>query len=163
MMDGWRMGRVDGGFGLTQFFGPSPEPVAINDGEFDEWHFFLPPGWRAFNQASLEEVCAFQWIIANRMALDAKRDIPPSQWIQIRYEEILERPVEIFRDIFERLGIPFDERLHAYCESIHRRPTSMVAGPPVRQKWRTRNPEAVTRMLARIRPMMQELGYDPEI
>jgi Sulfotransferase family len=30
MMDGWRMGRTDGRFELTQFFGPFPDPVAIN-------------------------------------------------------------------------------------------------------------------------------------
>jgi hypothetical protein len=88
MIDGWRLGRTDGGFGLEKFFGPSPVPVEINGGEFREWHFFLPPGWRDYNRASLEEVCAFQWISANRLALDAARDVPAAQWIQVRYEDI---------------------------------------------------------------------------
>jgi hypothetical protein len=162
MMDGWRQGRVDGGFGLTQFFGPSPEPVAINDGEFREWHFFLPPGWRAYNQSSLEEVCAFQWITANRMALDASRAMPRQQWIRIRYEDILDRPVALFKEVFEWLDIPFDPRLENHCASLDRRPTSIVDGPPKRQKWREHNPEAITRIMERIRPMMVELGYDPE-
>jgi hypothetical protein len=162
MMDGWRKGRVDGGFGLTQFFGPSPDPVAINDGEFHEWHFFLPPGWRAFNHASLEEACSFQWISANRMALEAKKTIPADQWIQIRYEDILEHPVDSLREVFAMLGIPFDEALQAHCASIDRRPTSIVSGPPSRQKWRKHNPAAVERILDSIRPLMQELGYDPD-
>ena len=160
MMDGWRQGRTDGGFGLSQFFGPSPEPVAIEHGEFREWHFFLPPGWRDYNHASLEEVCAYQWLTANRLALDAARDVPPEQWIQIRYEDLLDRPVEVFRDAFTGLGIPFDAALEARCASLDRRPTSIVSGPPKRDKWRDRHPEAIARILDRIRPMMDQLGYD---
>lgn len=162
MMDGWRQGRSDGGFGLSQFFGPSPEPVAINKGEFSEWHFFLPPGWRDYNHASLEEVCAFQWLTANGMALTAKAEIPSEQWIQIRYEDILDRPVEMFREVFYRLGIPFDMRLKAHCASLDRRPTSIVNGPPRRQKWRDRHPDEIDRILDRIRPMMRQLGYETE-
>jgi len=162
MMDGWRKGRTDGGFGLTQFFGPSPAPVAINNGEFSEWHFFLPPGWREYNNASLEEVCAFQWISANRRALDARNSIPEDQWIQIRYEEMVERPVEVFNNIFQRLDVPFDDRLKEICANLDRRPTSIVNGPPQRQKWRKHNPEAIERIMETIRPMMLELGYDPQ-
>jgi hypothetical protein len=160
MLDGWRHGRTDGGFGLTQFFGPSPEPVSINDGEFREWHFFLPPGWREYNQASLEEVCAYQWITANRLALDAARDMPPEQWISIRYEDLIDRPVEVFDSTFQRLGIRFTDDLRARSATLDRRPTSIVSGPPQRAKWRKRNPEAIERIKERIRPLMQELGYD---
>lgn len=160
MMDGWRLGRTDGGFGLTQFFGPSPEPVSINGGEFHEWHFFLPPGWRDYNSASLEEVCAFQWISANQRALQGEMLVPPEQWIRLPYEDIVERPVEAFQRVFERLDIPFDDRLRAHCASLDRRPTSIVSGPPQRQKWRSRNREAIERILDQIRPTMQQLGYD---
>ncbi len=162
MMDGWRKGRVDGGFGLSQFFGPFPEPVAINNGEFDEWHFFLAPGWRKYNSASLEEVCAFQWISANRLALDAREKVPPEQWIQIRYEEMVSDPVAMFGNVFERLDIPFSTELKRLAASLDRRPTSIVTGPPERQKWRKNNPEAIERILETIRPMMLELGYDAD-
>ena len=160
MMDGWRMGRVDGRFELSQFFGPFPEPVAINGGEFKEWAFFLAPGWRAYNHASLEEVCAFQWMSANRMALDAKRSIPAEQWIQLRYEDIFERPVEMYQDAFERLGIPFTPELRQRCANL--RPTSEVRGKPKKQKWKEHNPEAIARILPTIRPLMLEMGYDPD-
>ena len=160
MMDGWRKGRTDGGFGLTQFFGPSPESVTINNGEFSQWHFFLPPGWRAFNQATLEEVCAFQWMTANRMALEASRQIPAVQWIQIRYEDIIDHPESTFRDVFTRLKIDFDQKLQARCSNLQRHPTSMVSGPPQSNKWLSRNPEAIHNIADRIRPMMRELGYD---
>jgi hypothetical protein len=160
MMDGWRLGRSDGAFHLTQFFGPFPEPVAINGGEFSEWHFFLPPGWRDYNRASLEEACAFQWISANRLALEGKRLIPADQWIQLRYEDLFERPVEMFQEAFERLGIPFDAALRERC--AHLAPTSIVKGKPKKQKWKEHNPEAIQRILPMIRPMMEEMGYDAD-
>lgn len=162
MMDGWRLGRVDGGFGLEKFFGPSPVPVNINGGEFHEWHFFLPPGWREYNHASLEEVCAFQWISANRLALEASKGVPPKQWIQVRYEDIFERPVEMFREIFDRLELPFTDEMSSRCSSLVSRPTSIVKGKPMKQKWKESNPGAIERILPMISPMMRELGYDPE-
>ncbi|HEX5675973.1 MAG TPA: sulfotransferase [Azonexus sp.] len=160
MMDGWRMGRTDGRFELSQFFGPFPEPVAINGGEFKEWSFFLAPGWREYNHASLEEVCAFQWIAANRMALDAKSIIPPTQWIHLRYEDLFERPVGMFREAFAQLGVPFTPELEARCANLQ--PTSVVKGTPKKQKWREHNPAAIERILPMITPMLRELGYDAE-
>lgn len=160
MMDGWREGRSDGSFGLNQFFGPAPDPVAINGGEFREWHFFLPPGWRDYNQASLEEVCAYQWITANQLALDASTRIPVNQWIPLRYEDLVDRPIETFERVFSQLGMTFTEQLRARCGELDRRPTSIVSGPPRRAKWRERNPEAIARVRERIRPMMERLGYD---
>jgi hypothetical protein len=162
MIDGWRLGRTDGGFGLHRFFGPSPVPVAIEGGKFREWHFFLAPGWRAYNHASLEEACAFQWVSANRLALDAAKSLPNDQWIRVRYEDIFERPVEMFRDIFNRLGLPFDQAMATRCESLVARPTSVVKGKPMKQKWKESNPEAIERILPTIAPMMRELGYDSE-
>lgn len=160
MMNGW---RHDGHFRLSQFLGPFPEPVAINNGEFTEWSFFLPPGWREYNRASLEEVCAYQWITANRMALDAKRTIPAEQWIHLRYEDIFERPVEMFREVFERISVPFTTELKSLCKSLNRRPTSIVKGMPKKQKWREQNPEAILRIMNRINPMLLDLGYDSNL
>ncbi|RLQ20368.1 sulfotransferase [Seongchinamella sediminis] len=160
MIDGWRQGRTDGAFGLDQFFGPSPEPVSINSGEFKEWHFFLPPGWRDYNHANLEDVCAYQWLTANGMALEASTCIPPEQWIQIRYEDILDRPVDLFSEVFGRLGVTFDKQLEAHCASLDRRPTSIVSGPPQREKWRERHPDEIERILPDIAPMMRKLEYE---
>ena len=157
MMDGWRVGRSDGRFELTQFFGDFPDTVAINGGEFREWSFFLAPGWRRYNQASLEEVCAFQWISANRMALEAKSQIPPAQWVHLRYEDIFERPVEMFRLAFEQLSVPFTPALEARCANLQ--PTSVVSGKPKPQKWKEHHPEAIERILPTIAPLMRELGY----
>jgi hypothetical protein len=157
MMDGW---RHNGHFGLSKFLGPFPCEVGINDGEFQEWSFFLPPGWRDYNHARLEEVCAYQWLTANRMALDAAKQIPAGQWIQLRYEDIFDRPVEMFRDVFDRLNLPFGEAVRSRCAKLNELPTSIVKGAPKKQKWKQSNPQAIERVLPMIRPLMDELGYD---
>ena len=160
MIDGWHHGRTDGRFELSYTLGHCPEEVAIEDGRFREWAFFLPPGWRNYNHARLAEVCAFQWVSANRLALDARAAIPPQQWVQLRYEDIFERPVAMFRDAFERLGVPFTDELAARC--AHLQPTSVVKGAPQQQKWKQHNPEAIERVLPTLRPLLLELGYDPD-
>ena len=136
--------------------------MAIDGGRFDEWSFFLPPGWRDYNLASLEEVCAYQWITANRMALDAGAAIPAEQWIRLRYEDIFERPVEMYREVFAQLDLPFDAAIEDRCRTLNARPTSIVKGPPRQQKWREQNPELITRILPMIHPMMTRLGYDAD-
>lgn len=158
MINGW---RHDGHFGLSQFLGPSPERVAIGDGEFSEWSFFLPPRWRDYNNASLEEVCAYQWITANSLALEAKKMIPSEQWIQLRYEEIFDHPVEMFERAFQRLGITFNDSVRERCATLNSRPTSIVSGTPKQRKWESQNPEAIRSIQDKITPLMLELGYDP--
>jgi len=160
MMDGWRHGRTDGDFHLSQFFGAFPEPVAINGGEFTDWAFFLAPGWQQYNHSSLEEVCAFQWLSANQLALDAKRSIPPEQWVQLRYEDIFERPVEMFQQAFERLDVPFGEAMRTRCANL--RPTSIVKGNAHEAEVEGTQPRSGPAHPPLIRPLMLEMGYDPD-
>jgi len=160
LMEGW---RHDGHFGLTKLLGPFPCEVAVNGGEFADWSFFLPPGWQAYNDASLEDVCAFQWLTANRMALDAGRLVPPAQWLPLRYEDVFDRPVEMFRRVFEWLELPFDDAVRARCAALASAPTSIVRGAPKRQKWKEHNPEAIRRILPKIRALQLELGYDADV
>jgi hypothetical protein len=156
LIDGW---RDRGRFGLRQYGWRLPAPVRIDGGEYDDWAFFLPPGWREYNSAPLEEVCAYQWIVANRLALEGKRLVPAERWVQLRYEDLFDRPVAMFAEVFERLGLPFEDAVRRRCETLNARPTSLVSGPPEQQKWRKRNREAIERVLPKIAPLMHELGY----
>jgi len=159
LMDGWRKG---GPFRLA-FLGACPEPVAIENGMFRDWRFFLPPGWRAYNRAPLAEVCAFQWVTANEMALDAAARVPVPNWVPLRYEDLLSHPVEAFTLAFERLELRFTPDVRDFCATLRERPTSIISGAPAYAKWRTRNPEAIARVWETIRPTMERLGYDKEL
>jgi len=157
LIDGW---MHDGHFGLSKLLGPLPCGVNIGGGTFRDWSFLLPPGWRAYNDAPLEEVCAYQWLTANRLALDALAKLPAEQWIRLRYEDLFERPVEMFREVFERLGLPFDDSVRERSASLDARPTSIVRGAPKKEKWKERHAAMIERILPRIAPMMAELGYE---
>jgi hypothetical protein len=157
LMDGW---LHDGHFALGKLLGPLPCAVNIDGGAFRDWSFLLPPGWRDYNDAPLEEVCAHQWLMANRLALEASRQIPAEQWIRLRYEDIFDRPVEMFREVFDRLELPFDEAIRRRCATLDTRPTSIVGGAPKKEKWKEQHAAKIERILPRIRPLMVELGYD---
>ena len=157
LMDGW---LHDSHFALSKVLGPLPCSVNIDGGAFKDWSFLLPPGWRDYNDAPLEEVCAHQWLMANRLALDASREIPAEQWIRLRYEDIFDRPVEMFREVFDRLELPFDEAVSRRCATLDTRPTSIVKGAPKKEKWKERHAAKIERILPRIAPLMVELGYD---
>jgi hypothetical protein len=156
LMDGW---LYNGHFALGKLLGRFPCPVGIEGGAFAEWSFFLPPGWRDYNHAPLEEVCAYQWMTANRLAMDALRTLPAGQWIRLRYEDIFDRPVEMFREVFDRLGLPFGDDVRRRCEGLDALPTSIVDGAPKREKWKGRHQAKIERVLPRIQPLMEELGY----
>lgn len=52
------------------------------------WKFDRPPGWRAWTQAPLEEVCATQWVSAHRAVL---ADADPDRF-RLRFEDVLGAP-----------------------------------------------------------------------
>jgi len=160
MMDSW---NKDGNFGLNQYLGSPKEDIQIENGRFDEWRLFYPPGWRKYNSATLEEVCAFQWINANQHCLDAKSVIPQDQWSHLRYEDLFSRPVEMFEEVFLKLDIPFTSDIRQRCETLNKRPTSIVNGAPELEKWRQHNPQAIKRIIDKICPLQKKLGYDCEI
>jgi len=156
LMEGWKQTPR---FALRQFLGPLPERVRIDGGRFDDWSFFLPPDWRRFNDAPLERVCAHQWVSANRAALDAEKLVPGDRWIRIRYEDFFVDPVAVFRGVFDRLGLPFEEAVRRRCEALLEHQTSLVSGPPRLEKWKVQNPQAVERVLDVLAPTLRELDY----
>ena len=156
LMDGW---RKNDHFALRQFLGPLPADVAIENGEFDDWRFFLPPGWRDYNTASLAEVCAYQWIKANELALQGSARVAKGQWHVLRYESLFEDPMAAFKDLYNSLALDFTTEIRRHCENLTQYATSIVSGPPQREKWKQRNPEAIDSIQDMILPMQKRLGY----
>ena len=157
LIDGW---LYNGHFGLSKLLGPLPCAINIGQGAIRDWSFLLPPGWRDYNDAPLEDVCAYQWLTANRLALDALAKLPAASWIRLRYEDLFERPVEMFRAVFERLDLPFDDAVKQRCATLDQRPTSIVQGAPKKEKWKDRHAAMIERVLPTIAPLMTDLGYD---
>ena len=125
------------------------------------WSFVLVPGWRELRSASLEEICARQYVACNAAVLEARtRD--PSRWIDIAYEELVASPVETLTGVFERLGLGFTPAVEEFARSLGRRTAPTAVTPPKPDKWREQNPTEIERILPLVAETERRLGYEPE-
>ncbi len=135
-----------------------PAEVRIDNGAYKRWCFFLFPGWRNYLNTSIEEVCAKQWVEANKSILMAKEEIPCNRWIEIFYEDILNSPKETFQTVFRQLGLPFDEEMKRHCDSMVENPYNAFSIPRL-NKWRDENRVRIEKILPAISETMTDLGY----
>jgi hypothetical protein len=90
------------------------------------------PAGATTTTAALEEVCAWQWVKANELGLDARsaRAVEP-QWTEIRYEDLLDEPAgsRVRARVRKSRARRSTRRLRELCMQAWReRPTSLVAG-----------------------------------
>lgn len=136
-----------------------PEKVSIDGGTFQRWCFFLADGWRDYLNAPIEEVCAFQYRAMNEAILDAKALVPPGQWAELRYEDLLQDHVAGFRRAFLALGLGFSRNLEAHCADVLNRPYNAFSEIKL-DKWRGKgNCDRIERILPSLADLNQRLGY----
>ncbi len=99
IIEAWRSGRWKTYNGLDGFDGP--------------WSLLLPPGWRGMRGRPLEEIAAFQWASANRLALDDLTALPAARWTTVHYTRFLANPAAETRRLCAFLGIGVDSALAA--------------------------------------------------
>ena len=154
LIEGWKR---PGGFGAWSE--KLPRHVAIDEGRFQRWCFFLPQGWESFLEASIESVCAFQYRAMNEAILDARELIPKDQWIEMRYEDILVDSVGKFRKAFEAVGIEFDKNLQAHCAEVLAKPYNAFSEIR-RDKWRdSLNAARIESVLPEVEAVSKRMGY----
>jgi hypothetical protein len=124
----------------------------------NEWSFVLVPGWRDLLHASLEEVCARQYVACNEAALKAGEGIDPERWHRLSYEELTARPEETLAALCKRVGVPFDPAIEAYARGLSERLSFTALSAPREGKWRELNPE-VESVRALLDPIERRLGY----
>ncbi len=136
-----------------------PTTVAVENGQLSKWCFFLCDGWRNYVNAQVEDVAAFQYTAINQAILDAKSSLPPDQWVEVFYEDILRNPVDTFRQIFEGCGLSFDTRLQEHCANVLNIPYNAFSEIRA-DKWKDgRNREKIDRVLPKIKDLAARLGY----
>ena len=127
----------------------------------NRWSFALVPGWRELRDASLEEICARQYVACNEAALDAFEDIDPARRVEVTYERMFAEPLETARELYDRLGLEFTAGIESYAASLDRNPSSTALTAPRPDKWRQQNPEAIERILPLTEATERRLGYEP--
>lgn len=135
IIEAWKSGLWKTYNGLPGFDGP--------------WSLMLPPRWEAFNGRSLEEIAAFQWESANRIALDDLKCLPAQRWCTVTYDALCREPAATVRRLCDFAGIDF---AGPPAQHVTRPlPISRFAlTPPTANKWRVN--EAV---IERVLPSLQ--------
>jgi hypothetical protein len=142
LIEGW--GKPDE---FATWSGELPERIAVDGGRFGRWCFFLADGWRRYASASIESVAAFQYEAIRGAILDARATIPPSQWVEVFYEDFLRDPVATFRRVFEGCGLRFDPRIERHCAQVLTTPYNAFSAIRL-DKWKDeRHSERVERVL----------------
>jgi hypothetical protein len=136
-----------------------PEPHAIPGVDPMWWKFVLYPGWRADARGPLEVVCANQWVTCNDQAAAAFENIHPGRWTSVRYEDLVDHPVDEIERLMSRLDLPLEPAVRARAEAIGSTPINVVT-PPEAGKWRRENPREVEAVSSRLQSTMKALGYE---
>jgi Sulfotransferase family len=124
------------------------------------WSLLLPPGWQKLNGRPLEEICAFQWETANRVALDDLQQIPRERWTTVNYQSLLDDPEQTMEQLCAFAGLEMDDQLRQRVQKPL--PLSRLTHTqPAADKWRMneREIEAVLESLAGTESRLQTIGY----
>jgi hypothetical protein len=81
-------------------------------------------------------------------------------YLTLRYEDLITDAGSTLASVSAFLGIDHELEL-GHLEG--RLPAINVVSAPDRDKWRSKNPQAIARILPQIEPMMQRLGYDSSL
>lgn len=135
-----------------------PKPHSIPGVDPAWWKFVLYPGWRDDAGGPVETVAARQWVAANEHALDALEALPPDRWTKIRYEDLVDRPLDEVGRVLGFLELPPDEEVLGKARALNSTPINVVT-PPERGKWKRENPSELRNVLPMIEQTMARLGY----
>ena len=154
LIEGWRRPEE-----FASWSRDLPARVAIDDGKYQSWCFFLAKGWQQFLNARIEDVCTFQYNAINQAILDAKLAIPQQRWHEVFNEDIVRDPVGQFRSMFTACGLGFDERLERHCENVLSLPYNAFSAIRV-DKWRDGpNDDRIRRVFPRLEKVAIQMGY----
>ncbi|MEQ6342129.1 MAG: sulfotransferase [Gammaproteobacteria bacterium] len=155
LIEGW--GKADE---FATWSNDLPETVAVDDGRYARWCFFLAEGWRNYLRAPVEEVCAFQYRAINQAIIEGRKLVPPAQWNEIFYEDLVKDPVAGFRRSFESCRLAFTPALERHCAEVLDIPYNAFSEIRL-DKWRDgRNHERIERIMPSVTDVARAMGYD---
>jgi hypothetical protein len=137
-----------------------PEPLTgLGALSGDLWSFALVPGWRDLRDASLETICAQQYVACNTALLEARETISPSRWIDVAYEDLVNAPVNEYRRLFAELRVEMTHEAQAFAAGLASHLARTTLTEPRSEKWRDQNRDAIERVLPLLAEIEPRLGY----
>lgn len=136
-----------------------PANIAIENGRYKRWCFFLADGWQDLITSSIEEVCAFQYNAINKAIMEARGLVPERQWTEVFYEDLVRDPVGGFRNTFHHCGLDFDEQIKRHTQDVLQKPYNAFSEIRV-DKWKDgRNREKIENVLLEVHETATAMGY----
>lgn len=123
-----------------------------------QWCFTLIKGWRDFVDAPIPEIAFAQWSQYVEIITAARTQIPPTRWLELYFEDLLQHPDETTAALYQNLQLDPEPGMHARLEELLANPVNALT-PPGQDKWRSQNAEEIQALLPRIAPLAQKLGY----
>lgn len=112
-----------------------------------------------------------RWMISVNKILAAQKELPPDQFLEVRYESLVSEPEATLRAVCGFAGIEYDARMLDYWKSPttiehryfdHHRNLSRPVFTDSVGRWKERlSEEQQEYVLKRITPLLQELDYVP--
>lgn len=144
LMEGWK------------FWSESPE----EDWSYGEWHYLVPPGWQDWTDRKLEEICAFQWLEANRTAWEDLETCCPDRYVLVRHEEALAAPRGVYREVREFCELPASDYYDRQVARLDERTFTHHGSEPRKGKWRDLHGAEVESVRPMFQPLMDRLYPD---
>ena len=106
----------------------------------------------------LELVCAKQWTTCNDFALTDGGSLPADRWTTVRYEDLVQDPVDEVGRLMRFLDLPYEDVTRDRAAATATTPINTVT-PPERGKWKRENPTEIEAIEDVIAPTMKAMGY----
>ncbi|MFM7457927.1 MAG: sulfotransferase family protein [bacterium] len=121
----------------------------------DVWKFAMPPGWEAYRDKTLAEVCAFQWLKTHEYALNSLSKLDPERVIRFKFEDLMAEPHRSIEKLCSFLDIEFTWNMQ---KIVNEMPLVNTFTPANERKSRKNQADLET-IKEYIEPMQQLLGY----
>lgn len=121
----------------------------------DVWKFAMPPGWEAYRDKTLAEVCAFQWLKTHEYASNSLSKLAPERVIRFKFEDLMAEPHPSIEKICSFLEIEFTWNMQKIVSEM---PLVNTFTPASKRKSRKNQADLET-IKDYIEPMQQQLGY----
>ena len=121
------------------------------------WNYDLPKGWSKYINKTLQEICFFQWFIANKHILNyiSKNK---KKHIKIKFENIIDTPhrVDTFKKITNFIGLK-----NNYNVQLNNLPLVQITSKPKNFKWKEKEKEILPLIKRKnILKFIKKIGYD---
>lgn len=129
---------------------------------YDNWHYLAPPGWREWTKRSLQEICAFQWVEANRTAWKDLKEHCADRFLLLRHEDAVANPRETYAHVLEFCELAPSPFLDSLLTTLNRRVFTHGGSAPRSGKWHDLHGREVESVRYMFQALMDEFYPDLE-